>query len=170
MKNVVVAIALVFSFAAAAFADGPSNNTVGQNITVKANLTRALGMTVLNGGNATLDFGTLTLPASGAETTILPTSTKAVELQIVGNDNAGVTFNIPTTVSLANGSANLTFTPNVQGSQTTSNPGPISNPSLSENGNYYLFVGGALPSNIPTTQATGQYSGQFEITVNYSAD
>ncbi|MCL5020351.1 MAG: DUF4402 domain-containing protein [Bacteroidetes bacterium] len=174
MKNVIVAIALVFTVSAAAFADGPSNtssNNVGQTINVKAKLTRGLSMNLV-GSNATLDFGTLTLPVTAAPT-ITPTGQGSVELQIVGDDNSQVTLSgTSSNVSLNNGSATLTFTPNVWGSMTTSGASALNSKSvtLGSDGNYYLFVGGNLPSSILTTQATGQYSGQFQITVAYTND
>lgn len=175
MRNVVKAIALVFTVATVAFAgqgnDHGNSSNIGQNITVKAKLTRGLSMSVLNGGNATLDFGTLTLPVSTAPV-ILPTATNAVQLEIVGDNNSQVTLSgTSSAVSLSNGNATLNFTPNVYGSETTSGAGSIgSTVTLSSTGNYYLFVGGTLPSSIGTTQATGQYTGQFEITVAYTND
>ena len=176
MKKVIVAIALMFTVAAVAFADGPGNdqtssNNVGQTINVKAKLTRGLSMNLV-GSNATLDFGTLTLPVTAAPT-ITPTGQGSVELQIVGDDNSPVTLSgTASNVTLNNGSATLTFTPNVWGSTTTSGASALNSNSvtLGSNGNYYLFVGGSLPSSILTTQATGQYSGQFQITVAYPAD
>ena len=171
MKNVIVAIALMLTVSAAAFAEGPNSNNAGQNINVKAKLTRGLSMNLV-GSNATLDFGTLTLPVTTAPT-ITPNGLGSVELQIVGDNNSQVTLSGTTSnVSLSNGKATLTFTPNVWGSATTSGASALSSSSvtLGSDGNYYLFVGGSLPSSILTTQATGQYSGQFEITVAYPND
>ena len=139
--------------------------TAGQNIDVQAKLTRGLTMNII-GSNATLDFGTLTLPISSAPT-IDPAGQGDVQLQIVGDNNAPVTLTFPSSVTLTNGAANLTFTPNIEGNPSKSgNPGAVTNKiDLGPDGFYYLWVGGALPASIPTTQATGQYSGQFEITV-----
>ena len=172
MKNVIVAIALMFTVSAAAFAEGPNSN-VGQNIYVKATLRRGLSMNLV-GGNATLDFGTLTLPVTTAPT-ITPNGHGSVELQIAGEENSQVTlYGTSQNVSLSNSatSATLTFTPNVWGSTTTSGASALSGNSvtLGADGNYYLFVGGNLPSSILSTQTTGQYSGQFEITVAYTND
>ena len=142
MKNVIATIALMFTVAAVALADGPSNgqassNNVGQTINVKAKLTRGLSMNLV-GSNPTLDFGTLTLPVTTAPT-ITPTGQGSVELQIVGDDNSPVTLSGTTSnVSLNNGSATLTFTPNVWGSTTTSGASALSGNSvtLGSDGNY----------------------------------
>jgi len=162
MKNLFIVMALALGLAVTASAQ------VGQNITVTANLTRGLTWTTVGNNGSTLNFGTITLPVTTAPS-ISPTSTSAVQLSLLGDNNASVSFTIPTSASLTGpGSSNLTFTANVMGSSSQSSPGTISgNQQLSSNGNYYIWVGGNLPNSIPTTQATGQYSGTYEITVQY---
>ncbi len=171
MKNLVVAFVLVAGLVASAYADGNSKRNATSQITVNAAIQRGLSMNVvgtngdLNTGNATLDFGTITLSGSNTSATIAPAS--GVTLHIVGNDNDNLTFTVPASVSLSGPGAALTFTPNVLGSQTSTGGSQLSTSgeSADGNGNYYIFVGGAL-NNIPATQATGSYSGQFNIVVS----
>lgn len=127
----------------------------------------------------TIAFGTVytgTTPSVSAYS-----SSNVAEFTISGNPSTNVTINVDASDQLTgpSGSTPLTFTPNVVGwtSSTqpatgnaitsTGNPYTLGSAATGDNAGYfYLWVGGDI-SSIPTSQLSGSYSGTVTVQVQY---
>lgn len=172
MKNVVVAIALVFGAVAMARAQSSVNTTVYVNVYL-AEQTLAWSTSTV-----TLDFGSSTSPLVLPVTpTIDATSSPSAQaISITGSAGAPVTFTYNATTSLTNAatSTSITYTAqvvgdstNAQGNATTLPAAGGTNFSLSSShGAFYIWIGGSLGS-LPATTKPGTYSGSYTITAAY---
>jgi hypothetical protein len=93
-----------------------------------------------------------------------------------GQDGTGVTVTFANSVTLNGPGGNLTFTPDVVGSQT--NNGATAGSGASDHssgdgvttngsGDYFFWIGGEIP--IPDGQQQGDYSGTFTLNVEYTS-
>ena len=131
-----------------------------------------VGLSVININNATLAFGsavpcgggTITVSTSGSKTstgTVQPmnaTPGSAAQFQVAGSPNFTYNITLPTTATISSGTNtmlvdNFTSSPSVHG-------------LLDGTGKQNLSVGGTL--HVGATQAIGNYSGTFTITVSYN--
>lgn len=182
---------MTFAFRAAlgaallAFAASAGAQAASGTITTKANVLKPLQMTV----TGSVDFGTIVTPsaatfsgaftidAAAAQTSACPSgfacsgARTAAMFNLQGSNNANITLNIPTTVTLTLQGA--TGTPPTL-TMTTRNSVSATN---SANGNYTIqlpnsgapgrdfYVGGS----VTITQATvgGSYQGTFTVTADY---
>ena len=162
MKNLVLTLALVVGMAAMASAQSSAS------VSVNATLQRAT--LTWSATSATLSFGTITLPATTAQTTISTSSNSAVALNVFGSAACPISFSYPTTTQLTYNNANITYTADVVGSSSNlvSAATSLGSGTLSSDGYYYIWIGGNLGS-LAGTQAPGQYSGTYTITVSYGS-
>ena len=126
----------------------------------------------------TIAFGTV---YTGTAPSANPYSSSGIaEFTISGNPSTNVTINVDASDPLTGptGSTPLTFTPNVVG--WASSTQPTSGNSITSTGNpytlgaattgnagyFYLWVGGSI-SSIPTSQVSGAYQGTVTVQVQY---
>lgn len=163
--------ATVFTFSV--FAQSTANSSA----TVTASLIKGLSISQV-GGN--LDFGEIMLTGSVQTPTIA--SNNGASFKVIGHPGKSITVTFGT-VSLtndawvtANGGTNasLLFTPSVsQTGSSSSYTGPSAVTSgnvvplvnVSGDGNLYVWVGGSLA--IASSQAQGDYTGTFTLSVAY---
>lgn len=175
MKRLMLVAAMVLGFAGMSLAQSSANSG---NITVSVNLIQSLtisptGAQTLSMGDAAIGAPSPSVDPTGQNTT--GTTATPLEFTISGEASHTLTVNYPTTVTLSNGTDNLTFVPSVSGTnqagaQATSTVftgGSSSGETLSTSGAYYVYVGGTLSVATIPNQSTGSYSGTFTISVNY---
>ncbi len=173
MKKLMLVAAMVLGTAAMSFAQSSVNGAV----TVTANVIQALSISPTSSTLALGDVAIGTTPyvdPQGKTTT--GTSATPILFTVTGQAGHAVTVSYPTSVSMnqPTGSATLTFTPavsgtNASGSQGSSNVfsgGSSTGQTLSSGGNYYVYVGGGTSTLAPGT-TLGSYSGTFDVTVTY---
>ena len=157
-KFALLAAAATMAFGAssanAATASADATATILQQITVTKTADLAFGTIVVGatGGNVTVSNsgGAITCAAALA----CSGTNGAAAFNVVGTVGEAVTVTVAPTVSLTSGSNSMTATlnPNFSGSYT-----------LAASNN--LRVGGTLA--VGANQASGVYSGSFDVTVNY---
>jgi hypothetical protein len=168
------ALALVALGAAVpAMAQSSQSATGNGSITV----IRPVGVTK----GADLKFGTVVRPGTGAGTVVISAAgarsvtggvvglnsgdaPQAAEFTVAGEGGQSVSITVPATFIMANGSENLTVTTssNLAGSaaaQTLSG-------SMGSAGTLNVRVGGSTP--VPSTAATGLYTGTFTVSAAYN--
>ncbi len=150
--------------------------------TAPASATVLTDLTItLDGTQDEIAFGALSattpadvvLDANGTANANTGTVTNVAKFDLAGADNA-VTVTYDATVTLtetATGTATMVMTPEVVGDAAATNQATaIAVPSLSTvtlaSGAYYLWVGGTIPAL--ANQATGTYTGTFNIDVEYN--
>jgi hypothetical protein len=181
MKNL-VKISLVFAIAMligvgvshAQSAASPASARVESELTI-----------VLEDGTA-IDFGALSATTPGVvrldpnsftnNVSVNPTTANVAQFNVVGSPDTGITVTYDEQVELVNGDdagIKLTMNSLVVGDAEVANKenaDPIGNNTdvtLEENaGTYFIWVGGELPQL--TNQATGTYTGTFNISVAYN--
>jgi hypothetical protein len=157
-------------------ANAQKTSSAPASATVLADLTIAL-----DGTQSEIAFGTLSanspgavvLDANGTANANTGSATKVAKFDLGGASSA-VTVNYDATVTLSNTDttpATMTMTPEVVGAalatdQTTATAVPIGSQVTLVSGAFYLWVGGSIPRL--ASQATGVYSGTFNIDVEYN--
>lgn len=155
-----------------------AQSNASASTTVTANLKKGLSISQVGGG---LSFGEIILTGSSAAPSIAPAS--GASFKVVGHPNKNVTISFGA-ITLNNNAwvttigggtnDNMTFTPNVEQTGasssyasatgiTSGNAYPLAN--VSGDGNLYLWVGGEI--GIGASQAHGDYTGTFTVTVAY---
>ncbi len=143
------------------------------NATVTVSVVPAVSITSSGGsdGAGNLDFGLVIVNSTAS---IHPNTSSSASLYTIGG-GAGmamtVSYSSPT-LALSDTLGNqLTFTPQVVGSQSSGSQSSASSKSsgasitLSGTGSYYLWLGGSV--SVPSGQAGGTYTGTFDLTVSY---
>lgn len=175
MKTVRIALAGVAAFAAISPLAALAQSSAGVSTTGSARIVQPIAITK----NSDLAFGTVVRPTSGSNTVtidqtagtrslsgggdaVLVTSTTSRASYTVGGEG-GQTFSItvPATFSMT-GSTSGTITVNLTPTATT---GTLSG-AVGAAGSATFGVGGDF--TLPSTQATGNYSGSFTATVAYN--
>ena len=155
-----------------------AQSNASASTTVTANLKKGLSISQVGGG---LSFGEIVLTGSESTPTIAPSS--GASFKVVGHPNKNVTISY-SSITLSNNAwvttigggtnDNMTFTPNVEhtgSSSSYASPTGISSGNayqlvnVSGDGNLYLWVGGQI--GIGSSQAHGDYTGTFSVTVAY---
>ena len=168
---------LTFLFAVVLTFSVFAQTTANSSATVTASLIKGLSISQV-GGN--LDFGEIMLTGSAQTPAIAPNN--GASFEVIGHPGKNVTITFGT-VSLTNdvwvttnGGTNgsLQFTPSVtQTGSSSSYTGPsavtsgnvVPLVSVSGDGNLYVWVGGSLA--IGSSQAQGDYTGTFTLSVAY---
>jgi hypothetical protein len=135
---------------------------------------------ILAGDQGEIAFGNLSattpapvvLDANGTTNANTGTGTNVARFELAGADNQ-VTVSYDATVTLTNGNQadDMTMTPEVVGApvntaQATATAVGIGSQVTLVSAAYFLWVGGTIP--ILAGQATGTYSGTFNIDVEYN--
>jgi len=150
--------------------------TAPASATVLADLTIALDGTqneIAFGRLSATTPGAVVLDANGTANANTGSATNVARFDL-GGANSGVTVSYDANVTLSNTDptpATMTMTPEVVGAasdtdQTTATAVASSSQVTLASGLYYLWVGGSIPTL--ATQATGVYSGTFNIDVEYN--
>ncbi|WP_118858118.1 DUF4402 domain-containing protein [Sphingomonas mesophila] len=179
-------LALAFAALSAVAFSPASAQAATATATAKANVLKPLQMT----GGGTVDFGTIVTPsaatfsgtftidAAAAQTSTFCASgfacsgTRAAAMfNLQGSNNANITLNVPTTVTLTLQGATgtpptLIFTTRNSVSATNSGTGnyTIQLPNSGQPGRDF-YVGGSVTINQST--AGGSYQGTFTVTADY---
>ncbi|HKJ44229.1 MAG TPA: DUF4402 domain-containing protein [Balneolales bacterium] len=118
-------------------------------------------------------------PGAGTKFTDIDAGGQVGEVIVSGSSETSVaiSFDHSSAFNLTNGSNTLSYTPTIF-ADTSSTGGSTISSSLSgfshvtnTNGNFYVWIGGSLGSGtpaIPTSQATGSYTGTLTVTVSYN--
>ncbi len=110
--------------------------------------------------------GTITVTPAAARTTtggiaLSPATFKPAHFICVGGRNQKVSISLPTapvTLARSGGGASMTVS-------NFARSGHATNPRLNNTGRMDLYVGGRL--NVAASQMPGDYSGSFNVTVNF---
>lgn len=168
------ALALVaFGAAAPAMAQSSQSATGNGSITI----IRPVGVTK----NADLKFGTVVRPGAGSGTVVISAAgarsvtggvvglnsgdaPQAAEFTVAGEGGQSVSVSIPATFIMANGVENLTVTTsnNLSGAAAAQSLGG----TLGSAGSLNVRVGGSTA--VPSTAATGVYTGTFTVSAAYN--
>lgn len=146
--------------------------------TVTANLKKGLSISQVGGG---LSFGEIILTGSATTPSIAPAS--GASFKVIGHPNKNVTISC-SSITLSNNAwvtatgggtnDNMTFTPEVTHTGSSSSYAGASSitsgnayqlVNVSGDGNLYMWVGGEI--GIGASQAHGDYTGTFTVTVAY---
>ena len=167
-KQWLVLIFIVLCSISFGWAQSTADATNTANATVASSITATAGQT--------LEFGSMTVGASGGTVTVDPSGTRTstgADLQPFGIGYRAATFDV-------SGSANYTYAITLPGSVTITNTGgtgetmtvdswtstPSGNGTLDGTGNQTVQVGATL--NVGANQAVGTYSGTFTVTFAYN--
>ncbi len=144
---------------------GTQHYTSSQTIEVTATLQGNVSLSA----TGSLNFGIIVAGTTPPVLSALAGGAPQISATGVRNNRSTVSYS--TTVILGDGSGNsLTFTPSLYGSGTNNQAGaqPVTSGSVLRPGNrinvYYFWLGGSL-SAVPVGQASGNYTGNFVITV-----
>ncbi len=165
-KQWLVLIFIVLCSISFGWAQSTADATNTANATVASSITATAGQT--------LEFGSMTVGASGGTVTIDPGSSRSsvgADLHLFGTGYRAATFNVsgsanntyditlPGTVTITNGST---------GSMTVDNwtSTPSGTGTLDGTGNQTVQVGATL--NVGANQEVGTYSGTFTVTFAYN--
>lgn len=151
-----------------------NNSSASANGTAKITVFNSLTAGAIDGSGAVLDFGSV---APGITSTIAPTDSKAAGFKFSGENGAGVNITYPTSITMTSGSGynaasltvqNVNSVYNTTQTQTGSgnDNGAISTNLASQNGMLYMWIGGKV--QVPSNQASGDYTGTFTVTVSYT--
>jgi hypothetical protein len=170
MKKLIIifaAIIMMASFSVKATVAPP--NTASANATAK--ILAALTITK----NADLSFGTMTIPTAATTVIVAPDGTRtstgnitllaqaplttASSYSVTGDAGATYTITLPVSTTILNGSQQMTV--NTFTSSKTNNGSTIGT-----GGTDSFTVGATL--NLSNAQASGTYTGSFNVTVNYN--
>jgi hypothetical protein len=147
-----------------------SAQTSGQ---VAANLSVTIKQALSITESGSLNFGTA---YPGYSVTPVAATASGVPLfTVLGEPSTAVTITLPASATLLNGTNSVTFTPSVNGGQTSAQASSsaltLGSPSetLSAGGNYYMWLGGQINNGnpLPSLLASGTYNGTYTIQVNY---
>lgn len=144
---------------------GTQHYTSSQTIEVTATLQGNVSLSA----TGSLDFGYIVAGTTPPVLSALAGGAPQISATGVRNNRSTVTFSSSVTLSDGNGNS-LTFTPSVYGSGTNNQAvaQPVTSGSTLRPGNritvYYFWLGGSL-SAVPVGQASGNYTGNFIITV-----
>lgn len=172
--------AAIFGFAATSFGQNENGNTAtSANTTASATIIRPIGI-ALNEGSA-LRFGNI-VPSANGTVKVAPDDTPTYSAGIVaftGSGAAGIisaakftvsgdpsnsfSITLPTSVQITTGEGGATMTVDTFTS-TPSETGTLSSGEAA--GTASLNVGAKL--TVAATQATGTYTGTFQVTVAYN--
>jgi hypothetical protein len=152
-----------------------------KTLTAPASATILADLTIiLAGDQGEIAFGNLSattpaavvLDANGTTNANTGTGTNVARFELAGADNQ-VTVSYDATVTLTNSTPanDMTMTPEVVGAALVAGQGsaaavPNNTQVTLALGVYYLWVGGTIPQL--ASQATGTYSGTFNIDVEYN--
>lgn len=151
--------------------------TAPASATVLADLTIALDGTqneIAFGRLSAITPGAVVLDANGTANANTGSATNVARFDL-GGANSGVTVSYDAYVTLTNGNQanDMTMTPEVVGANDFINQAQAGATAVASSsqvtlasGLYYLWVGGSIPTL--ATQATGVYSGTFNIDVEYN--
>jgi len=118
-------------------------------------------------------------PGAGTKFTDIDSGGQVGEVVISGSreTSVAISFDHSSAFNLNSGSNTLSYSPTLF-ADTSSTGGSTISSSLSgfshvtnTSGNFYVWIGGSLGSGspaIPTSQATGSYTGSLTVTVNYN--
>ncbi len=166
MKFQALKAALVGTVFAAAALSGTSAQAAGASATATAKVLTQVTVTK----NADLDFGTIAIGTSGGTVTVGTTDNRTCSAGLVcslavTSAKFGIAGAALQAVSIsADPSVTLNRFPS-GGSMTATLATSISTATLSATGAANFAVGGVL--TVSGTQAAGDYSGTFAVTVNY---
>jgi len=157
-----IAVLLVFA-ASISFAQGQAQATA----TVYATVIGSLSITA---SNAAINFHEI---PQNTSKTVSPINggSDAAAFVVRGHPNHNITVSYDNSVSLTGPGNALTMNSSVSGNTAndqqnstllTSNPQTV---QIGSDAKYYLWAGGTI--NVPSDQATGDYTGTFHITVAY---
>jgi hypothetical protein len=159
-------------------ANAQKTSSAPASATVLADLTIALDGAqneIAFGNLSATTLGAVVLDANGTANANTGVATNVARFNLSGA-NSGVTVSYDAYVTLTNGNQanDMTMTPEVVGANDFTNQAQAgatavassSQVALPVSGLYYLWVGGSIPTL--ATQATGVYSGTFNIDVEYN--
>ncbi|PZX52756.1 uncharacterized protein DUF4402 [Algoriphagus ratkowskyi] len=157
-------------------ANAQKTSSAPASATVLADLTIALDATQNEIAFGTLSANTpaaVVLDANGTANANTGSVTNVAKFEL-GGANSDVTVSYDATVTLSNADvipATMTMTPEVVGAETdaeqeTATAVPSGSQVTLALGHYYLWVGGIIPTLV--SQATGTYTGTFNIDVEYN--
>lgn len=174
MKKLLASAAIVAGLLAGgtAFAQSAANT---DNTSATGSVTILQPLTITK--NADLAFGRIVRPRTGSGTVTLANTGNAVvagtgavalsgittsraQFTVDGEGGQVVTTSIPSSVSLVNGTNTIPVTLSPDFGSTVTLSG-----ALAAAGSKVLNVGGSF--SLPSTQASGAYSGSFTVTVAY---
>lgn len=148
-KLLILVLTAVFIFSCTSLLLASDNASFNIDVTI----TQAISITT----DSNLSFGSVVQGSSS--TTVAPGDTNAASFTVAGVDGAGYTVTLPTSVTLSDGTNNLTVD---AFSASNSGSGTLTSGSDS-------FSVGATLESIGSSQATGSYSGAGTVTVTYSS-
>jgi len=163
MKKLFFIAMLVVFAASISFAQGSANATA----TVYATVIGSLSITA---SNAAIQFHEI---PQGTSKTVSPKNggPDAAAFVVTGHPNHDITVSYDNSVTLTGPGNDLTMTSSVSGNTANDQQNSTifgSNPQTVQMGSdakYYLWAGGTI--NVPSNQATGDYTGTFHIAVAY---
>ena len=169
MKKVTIILAgvLMSIVSLNAFADGGSNATA--SATATARIIKPIGLTNTQGlifgniasgaavGTVTISTGNIRSSTGGVTPAAIGSFKQAI-YAATGEENATFTIQLPTSVIISSGGANMTVTGFVSDAGA---PG-----TLTAAGTQTINVGATL--NVGASQATGNYTGTYNVTIAYN--
>jgi len=148
----------------ASFAGGTTTANASINLTVNSAVT-------VNTIRSAINLGT-GFPGDTKSVDPISGGTNTAAFSISGPNSWTITPTWSSSVTLTNGTDNVTFTPsvsgntaNTQGSSTLLTSGTSFTTAASGNPVYYLWVGGSV--TIPSNVSSGAYTGNIIITLTY---
>lgn len=158
-----------------------------QSATSPATMSILSDLTIALEGGTSINFGKLSATTPSAikldpndlakNVNVNPTTSNVARFNVTGSPNAGVTVTYDATVAMTKGGGGapvvVNMTPTVVGDALLANKATAaaiaSNGSVTLEataGSYFIWVGGELPQF--NNQATGDYTGTFNISVAYN--
>jgi len=125
-------------------------------------------------GNIMLGGNPVVNPQTGVATSVISQSSVG-GLKVAGSSGSQVLFTWATQIDLANGTNHMKYTPDVYGGATQGASVKLTSAVTAvtlTGGNCQVWVGGKLfatdgTSVVPTSQASGTYSGSLLLSVDY---
>jgi hypothetical protein len=166
----VIAVAIL-GFATSSFAQAPAGQQ-REKATAAAKTTIITPITItkdydLNFGDVVSKAGTVVMSPAGSRTSaenILGNSAsntpRAASFSVAGEADATFNIILPTSIDIVNGANTMRV------DAFTSNPAEGANGLLDGSGDATIAVGATL--TVSEGQATGEYTGNFDVTVNYN--
>ncbi|WP_157359782.1 DUF4402 domain-containing protein [Algoriphagus mannitolivorans] len=166
----ILTLGLGFAAQAQKFTSAPASATVLADLTIDLDGTQ----NEIAFGNLSANTpGSIVLDANGTDNANTGTITNVARFNLTGADTE-VTVSYDATVTLSNTDptpATMVMTPEVVGNalntgQTSAAAIASGNTIEIENGVFFIWVGGTIPALV--NQATGTYTGTFNINVEYN--